>query len=211
LPLPQWWIFLCWESANIHSARIPSPWRSLIADYTSRFITYEKDRLVALTGLAAELVFNLEGYNYTAGMWNTRRSIEYEHCWTVTARDVGEMPYRAKEYRAPSWSWAAAEDKSRGNHERDWNLTGDSQCSFVETMEIETTDGIVTGLVTSGRMHIRGPLLEHPQGLGISVDDPCDRDCADEKVYSLTMFELYAGSRVWGLALQRVEAGQNAG
>jgi hypothetical protein len=100
-------------------------WRALVADYTSRSMSFEKDKLVALAGLAAELKRKLgDSYQYIAGMWNCRFSIEYELCWRVTARDNGEKPYRVKEYRAPSWSWASVEGNIWWTYEKDWDLLG---------------------------------------------------------------------------------------
>jgi hypothetical protein len=88
--------------------------------------------------------------------------------------------------------------------------TGDTQLSYVENVEIETTDGTLTGPIKSGRLRIRGPLLEH-QRPAISTDDPTDYQYAFGKVYTLTMFALYCDQKVWGLALQRVEDGENEG
>ena len=204
----------------IGSPNIVSPWkgfcaawRGLVADYTSRSMSFEKDKLVALAGLAAELKRKLgESYQYVAGMWNTRFTIEYELCWEVTARDNGEKPYRVQEYRAPSWSWASVEGNIWWDYQKDWDLTGDTQLSYVENVEIETTDGTLTGPMKLGRLRIRGPLLEHPEGLAISVDDPNYYLSAfGGKVYTLTMFALYCDQQVWGLALQRVEDGENEG
>ncbi|KAF2032246.1 hypothetical protein EK21DRAFT_61510 [Setomelanomma holmii] len=85
-------------------------WRTLVADYTSHSMSFEKDKLAAFAGLAAELKHKLgDSYQYIAGMWNSRFSIGYELCWRVAARANGEKPYRVKKYRTPSWLWALVE------------------------------------------------------------------------------------------------------
>lgn len=187
-------------------------WRALVFDYTSRSMTFEKDKLVALAGLASELERKLgEHYQYKAGMWITRFSIEYELCWTATTRRDGVKPYRPHVYRAPSWSWASIEGQIWWTYKEDWDLTGDTQLAFVHDKSDELCDDESTDPIQSHQLRIHGPFLEHPDGLAISVDDPRDDECAYGKLYTLTMFALYADQKVWGLALQRIECGDDKG
>jgi hypothetical protein len=71
------------------------------------------------------------------------------------------------------------------------------------------SDGTATGPVKSGRLRIRGPFSEHEGRLAFSADDNTDHRYASGKSYTLTMFALYCDQMVWGLALQRVEGGEN--
>jgi hypothetical protein len=207
------------EYSLIGSSSIISPWRgfcaawrALMADYTSRSMSFEQDKLVALARLAVEIKRKLgHPYQYIAGMWNCRFTIEYELCWRVTARNNVENPYRVKDYRAPSWSWASVEGKIWWSYERDWNVIGDTQLSLIQDVDIETTDGTPMGPIKSGRLRIKGPFLEHGGGLAISADDRTDCQYASGKIYTLTMFALYCDQMVWGLALQRVGGGENGG
>ena len=133
-----------------------SPWekfwlcrRIIVLDYTRRSLTYEKDKLAAIAGLASVFQSKIET-QYIAGMWDFRFWIDYELCWTVDKQINGQPPYRPKEYRAPTWSWASVEGTIYYSYKKDHDRTGDTQLSFVEKAEIQTIDGTPTGPVSSG-------------------------------------------------------------
>lgn len=48
-------------------------------DYTSRYLTLEKDKLAAIAGVAS-VIHSKTSIQYIAGMWNSRFYIEYELC-----------------------------------------------------------------------------------------------------------------------------------
>jgi len=182
-------------------------WRSIVLDYTSRSLTFEKDKLAAIAGLAS-VIQRKTRVQYIAGMWNSRFSIEYELCWKPEEQANGQAPFRVKEYRAPTWSWASIEGRISYRYKRDYDLTGDTQLAFVEDAEIETIDGTPTGPVKSGLIRIRGPLTEKHDG-AFNPDDQADP--RPKTVIYLTMFALYCDQMVWGLALRRLESGSNQG
>ena len=182
-------------------------WRTIVLDYTSRSLTYEKDKLAAISGLASVFQSKIET-QYIAGMWNFRFYIEYELCWTVGKQANGQLPYRPKEYRAPSWSWASVEGKISYSYKTDYDITGDTQLSFVERAEIQTIDGTLTGPVSFGCLWIEAPLLEHSTGY-CTLDD--ESESMPEPIFYLVMFSLYLDQKVWGLALRRLDSGPNQG
>lgn len=91
-------------------------WYGMVEDYSSRFLTYESDKLPAMAGLARSFQHDTlkDSGRYLAGLWA-------EHfpgalLWRVRreARLPGELhpcaafePRRPMRYRAPSWSWAS--------------------------------------------------------------------------------------------------------
>lgn len=90
-------------------------WYGKVEDYTSRFLTYESDKLVAFAGYAQHFRREvLGGGIYLAGLWKEH----FPGCllWKVRRelRFTGDThpfsafePRRPMKYRAPSWSWAS--------------------------------------------------------------------------------------------------------
>ena len=175
-------------------------WRTIVLDYTRRSLTLEKDKLAAVAGLASELQSKIQS-RYIAGMWNVRFYIEYDLCWRVSERADGLQPFRPVKYRAPTWSWASVEGAIS------YDLTGDVPHSLVKDVKVETIDGTATGPVKSASMQIEGPLrASHGH---FCSDDPAQG--RPNKVFYLTMFDLYSGFYVWGLALRCLEVGPYKG
>ena len=172
-------------------------------DYTSRYLTLEKDKLAAIAGVAS-VIQSKTGMQYVAGMWNSRFSIEYDLCWRVSGRADKKPPFRPSIYRAPTWSWASVEGAVSYEHRREYDIAGDNQLAFVEDIKIETFDGTATGPVKSASMLIEGPLRESSSYRYLRPDDPAQ--VLPDKVFYLAMFELYC-SEVWDLALRRLESG----
>ncbi|PMD45788.1 HET-domain-containing protein, partial [Hyaloscypha variabilis F] len=100
-----------WESAkSADSATRYGEWRSLMAYYSKRNITYESDRLPAISGLARYMQYNGAG-EYLAGMWKEDlwESLLWlpRPVWRDVIHDNLASTYRrrASPYRAPTWSW----------------------------------------------------------------------------------------------------------
>jgi hypothetical protein len=79
-------------------------WYSMICfDYSGRKLTYESDKLPALSGLAS-LVANRDHSKYCAGIW--WEGVAYGLCWRAVNWPGASLSKPAK-YLAPSWSWAS--------------------------------------------------------------------------------------------------------
>jgi hypothetical protein len=76
-------------------------WSWIVERYSSCELTYAKDKLVAISGLARNIQIQT-GDQYIAGMW--REDLEFQLCWYNA---VGQQSQRAVPYRAPTWSWAS--------------------------------------------------------------------------------------------------------
>jgi Heterokaryon incompatibility protein (HET) len=76
-------------------------WWKIVQAYSKCDLSYEQDKLVAISGIAKEVSRALgERDQYLAGLW--RGDILNGLLW----RRKDELCLQPKEYRAPSWSWA---------------------------------------------------------------------------------------------------------
>lgn len=110
-----------WETAiSSDSAKRFGAWRSLMAYYSRRQITYESDRLPAISGMAKYMLSNGAG-EYLAGMWKEDlcEALTWlaKPVWPQIANDNLTSTYRrrASPYRAPTWSWISLETYDDGN------------------------------------------------------------------------------------------------
>ncbi|CAD6443602.1 c3eb3a84-62c9-4c5b-af84-ae19b046cb71 [Sclerotinia trifoliorum] len=85
-------------------AGIYSRWGEIVNKYTGAQLTYSKDKLVAIAGIA--FAANEEtGDEYLAGLWRT--NLEEQLLWIVAGENQKGRPASWEPYRAPSWSWAS--------------------------------------------------------------------------------------------------------
>lgn len=75
-------------------------WTQIVREYSWGRLSEEKDKLPALSGMAAEMQLASRD-TYLAGLW--REHILFGLCWVVES----QHPERPEAYRAPSWSWAS--------------------------------------------------------------------------------------------------------
>ena len=84
----------------------PNAWREIVDSYSLRELTYETDRLIALTGLIKRLSMLLshfgDEYQYFYGMW--KHQLPKALVWLSTGSRHLRTP--AACWHAPSWSWA---------------------------------------------------------------------------------------------------------
>ena len=78
-------------------------WHDIVAGYVDRKLSFSSDKLIALSALAS-LYRQCTGYTYLAGLW--KESLISDLCWRSAYHSLAPRP---KEYRAPSWSWAAVD------------------------------------------------------------------------------------------------------
>jgi Heterokaryon incompatibility protein (HET) len=89
---------------------ISREWGQIIRQYTSRAITDPNDKLLALSGIAAEFQ-RLSGDEYFAGLW--RSTLPHSLLWHQLS-PISPGPRKttiqpSSGYRAPSWSWASVD------------------------------------------------------------------------------------------------------
>ena len=87
-----------------HSERLYEAWGGIVRKYSQCDLTYESDKLIAISGLAQRACrqLGLESKDYLAGLW--KAYLPGELLWQ-TNRGEGNRGKVAD--RAPSWSWAS--------------------------------------------------------------------------------------------------------
>ncbi|OCL02676.1 HET-domain-containing protein, partial [Glonium stellatum] len=78
-------------------------WGRLVQDYTSRGMTRQTDKLVAISGIAS-IISSLKSLEYAAGIWNGSHEMFVQGLlWSASKRGPRLLDV------APSWSWASIE------------------------------------------------------------------------------------------------------
>ncbi|KAK5715869.1 hypothetical protein LTR15_009694 [Elasticomyces elasticus] len=143
-------------------------WLKHIENYSGRKLTYESDKLVAVSGLAKQLAAAV-GDIYYAGLWKNHM-IE-DLCWrtypvTEERRQVsGGFAHRygrrlctitaQSNYRAPSWSWASLNGDIKFIPVDYSRLVAEVVAAHVESTSVVNP----YGSASSGWLKIKAPLL----------------------------------------------------
>ena len=129
-------------------------WDRYLRQYTECFLTFpEKDKLVAISGLARKLG---SGDAYCAGLW--RFDLAGQLMWSVTKAEGPSTKAPERNPRIPSWSWASVNRPvSMGIISMDTNVNIMIKIITID-VELETQDPF--GQVRSGRLQIEGPLIK---------------------------------------------------
>lgn len=124
-------------------------WYDIIGLYSDCQLSYEKDKLVAVSGMAKVLTARLNdgrGDEYVAGLW--RSDLLQGLLWGRLLRDIGDplrTARRPEGYRAPTWSWASLDGRV------EWLLVKKSQseCAEVRSVHIEYRTPTAMTMTTS--------------------------------------------------------------
>lgn len=126
-------------------------WARAVEQYSARKLTFEKDRLPAIAGVA-RWVHNQTGDEYVAGLW--RINLEEQLLWN-TYESLPSQPHRGN---APSWSWASY-DQRIDLFTADEEQTKLMFCRVVD-IELKFKGHDPYGETASGRLELRtGPLI----------------------------------------------------
>ena len=131
-------------------ADVAALWREILEGYTMTDITIPDDRLSAIAGVA-EVFHAAFRTPYLAGLW--RAHLLDQVTWRV--RTNFEAPRRRPlGYRAPSWSWAAADDRVLlENHYGIADVHYDAE--VLQCTTVLKNDQLPFGQVTDGILVIR--------------------------------------------------------
>lgn len=169
-------------------------WGEIVSDYSYRKLTFVKDTLTALSGIAGFMDAYSPG-RYLAGLWE--KDLHYQLCWTSNL-DEGHHCFRPAEVVAPSFSWACRSGPVHFPFE--WDI--DHICHIVEmncTLRTENPFGsvrdgflklrtrLIAGIVRLDRRHSwrHSWRLERDETLGLLQFD-CNEDeelAQDQTVY----------------------------
>jgi len=139
-------------SAFRDSLLLPRRWRSMVIEYSSLNLTFGKDKLPALSGLAKEMQKYRAG-KYLAGIWESELLTDL--LWHVIDT---KMSSRCYPWRAPSWSWASVENiitYDEMNSPGKWHFL-----ATVIKVECIPAGLDTTGAVSSGHLVLSGKLIK---------------------------------------------------
>lgn len=152
---------------------VRSRWTNLVELFTRRNLTYETDRLYALSGIAAEISLSRKD-SFLAGLW--RAEIPSGLLWRTKHNPSDQKAgnsRRHREYYAPSWSWASV----TGPIEflelpgRSYNFELVPDMTVIEAV-CEPRGPNLYGPVRTGYLRVFGLLT--PITLGAHVEEPVD-------------------------------------
>ncbi|KAL3421007.1 hypothetical protein PVAG01_07452 [Phlyctema vagabunda] len=137
-------------------------WYRLFEEYCTRLLTFESDRLAAISGLAKEIQRQTK-FSYMAGLW--LEDLHHGLLWTVNGRGT-----RSGEYRAPSWSWAALDmnfywgltinPNFQLYMQSLWNQREDGECiADIISCDVQTVNEDPFSEVESAQLRLRGYVL----------------------------------------------------
>jgi hypothetical protein len=144
-----------------------SRWFEVVEEYSRRFMTYELDKLPAISGVITLIRM---GDPYNAGLF--RADLPSALLWrtALPSSDRGRrppldafFPRRPMQYRAPSWSWASVDgpisyDSQRVMYPVDDDL-GFEDISVLAVHTDQVGGGHLAGPVTNGSIQLKGRLL----------------------------------------------------
>jgi len=149
------------------NASVFRDWDAVVELYSLGALTYPKDKLVALSGLASAISIgegDATGDGYLAGLWHS--SLPSHLLWTTEKSERVRggtqeilIPARnEQDYIAPSWSWASIDGKvsltwCQHNYDsKDYLVT-------IDNAEVTSSDmGARFGRIESGFVKLSGPL-----------------------------------------------------
>ena len=136
-------------------------WGQLIWGYTNLALTYDTDKLPAISGVARQFQKTMK-CRYLAGLWED--NLLAQLLWSSTYQGLT----RPTGYRAPSWSWAAFNGPIRSDFSnaatmsKDWTKRNPkTDVVFSEVIEAQTTPmgPSEAGEVKDGFIRMRGRLV----------------------------------------------------
>ena len=124
-------------------------WSYIVRDYVSRQLTFSKDKLPALSGLARYTSHTRPGDAYLAGLWKSE--LPSNLLWSII------KGVRPSTYRAPSWSLAALDGEiTVFGYEYTFTRV---YCEVLNASTILSGSNLF-GQVSAGMITLRGPLKE---------------------------------------------------
>jgi len=134
------------RSADVYDVR--DNWTLLLFKYTMCGLTFETDRLIALSGIASE-VYKRTRCGYMAGLWSSQLPVDL--LWQA----MTPLTTRSELYVAPSWSWASMKGHI-------WLSRHVAVCGlYTQILRCETSLANAAdkyGQVTGGEIELRAPI-----------------------------------------------------
>jgi hypothetical protein len=151
------------EAFTASSHRVQVLWRDVVSSYDELTLTYLKDTLPALSGIAKRFMTLRPGDRYLAGLWE--QSYAEDLIWrTGSSQGQGDgiLP-RPQTWRAPTWSWASV-DSTTSSRGSSWNRQEYDQPRWLYCIDVLAAQCIpagddITGELSDGFAVIRGAMM----------------------------------------------------
>lgn len=140
------------ERLGVLAGRERNTWTRIAANYSEANLTYDTDKLVALSGIVKVFSAREHQDEYLAGLW--KRYFASQLSWGVW----GENPLSYDQYIAPSWSWASIHGQVVFYYPRSY--TGLAELTVLIDHHLDYSTSDPTGRVISGWALLQGPLRE---------------------------------------------------
>lgn len=132
-----------------------SIWAEVIRAYTSRQLTYETDRMPALSGIAQRFQTQYSG-RYLAGLWEA--DLPAALLWTETGPEPSKRQYVERCGKAPSWTWLSltkCKIQPHFQYERASQIM-----ALVRHVQCRTTTLDPYGKISGGQLVLEAPAVE---------------------------------------------------
>jgi Heterokaryon incompatibility protein (HET) len=132
-------------------------WGYIVATYTKGELSFESDKLVAISGIA-EQMHKVLGDQYLAGLW--RNHLADQLLWVAEyGRERTRKSKRSHEYLAPTWSWASIDGEiSRLGY---ISYTDDRGIMIdILTVRVDLATASPFGQITGAFLQVRGKLAK---------------------------------------------------
>lgn len=127
-------------------------WMDLVSQYTNCSLTYESDKLVAISALGKLFKTNVNlNQRYLAGIWED--TLPMGLMWY---RPPSSSSSRPTEYRAPSWSWASINGVVDPLYDRDLGYR--QELVTITDVSVTTKSHDPFGMVIDGYLILEGYL-----------------------------------------------------
>jgi hypothetical protein len=132
-------------------------WWHIVSIYTQCSLTYHKDKIIAISGIARDLKESFRESEYLAGLWDY--NLPFQLLWTAVGKRGGST--RPNVYVAPSWSWASVACPVALESQDIWKFGSiqDTGIVKIKDAKMQTLYGDEMGPVTGGVLRIIGMLL----------------------------------------------------
>lgn len=144
-----------------HRGHLRLNWPQVVREFTKRQLTQERDRLPALSGLAA-FAKEHAAEDYACGLWNSE--LPESLLWS---RYSDENPRRLSPYYAPTWSWASVTGAvwyvhATGNEPASEETRIQPRCEVIE-VSVTLASSNPFGPARSGFLKLRGRVGRLPR------------------------------------------------
>lgn len=136
---------------------IESSWISIVDNYSKRSLTFSKDRLLALRGLANEIQRSRPNDTYAFGMWV--QDLPFQLLWFQSGLSAEENLTVPLSLEIPSWSWA-----SRIGHVSFLEIFRGSRPFFIAEISFELPSTITIIAPTENMTYCKGSYVATNDG-----------------------------------------------